>query len=190
MAAELRAAGCEARIEPESAHGGYWWPIGLLNAACLVASLARRRALAAVVGAFAAAAVWDDSGGGRLWFRAVLPHRTTWNVVAETGDRDAERTLVFISHHDAAHSGLVFHPALPRLGMRFTPRLHEKADQSLPIMFGVFLGPVFTALGGLSGRAASAASGGCSPPAPRRPWPTSAAATWCPGPTTTSAPSG
>ena len=50
------------------------------------------------------AAVWDDSGGGRLWFRrAVLPHRTTWNVVAEAGDREAERTLVFISHHDAAH---------------------------------------------------------------------------------------
>ncbi len=106
------------------------------------------------MGAFAAAAVWDDSGGGRLWFRrAVLPRRTTWNVVAEAGDRDAERTLVFISHHDAAHSGLVFHPALPRVGMRLTPRLHEKADQSLPIMFGVFLGPVFTALGGISGKA-------------------------------------
>ena len=153
LAGELRAAGCEARIEAEPAHGGYWWPIGLLNAACLLASLAGRRVLAALVGAFATAAVWDDTGGGRQWFRrGALPHGSTWNVVAEAGDPDARRTVVFISHHDAAHSGLVFHPALPRLGMRFTPRLHEKADQSIPIMFGVFLGPLLTALGGLSGR--------------------------------------
>ena len=37
-------------------------------------------------------------------------------VVAETGDPAADRTLVILAHHDAAHSGLVFHPALGQIG--------------------------------------------------------------------------
>jgi hypothetical protein len=58
---------------------------------------------------------------------------------------------VFIAHHDGAHSGLVFHPALPRLGMKLAPKLHERANQSIPIIFGVFLGPLQLALWGLLG---------------------------------------
>jgi hypothetical protein len=38
--------------------------------------------------------------------------------------------------------------------MRRLPRLHAKADQSVPIMYGVFLGPLLVALGGLFGRRA------------------------------------
>ena len=56
---------------------------------------------------------------------------------------------MFIAHHDAAHSGLVFHPA-PRLAMRRLPNLHAKANQSLPIIYGVFLGPLLLALWGLA----------------------------------------
>jgi hypothetical protein len=152
LAGELRAAGCRVKVEEERAHGGYWWPLGLLNAASALAALLGRR-VAAVVGAVAAAAVYDDVSGGRLWFRRrLLPHRPTWNVVAEAGDPDGARTVVFIAHHDAAHSGLVFHPALPRKGMELMPKLHERANQSIPIMFGVFLGPLLLALWGLMGR--------------------------------------
>jgi Peptidase family M28 len=152
LAGELRAAGCrEVRVEEERAHGGYWWPLGLLNAASALAALLGRR-VAAVVGGVAAAAVYDDVSGGRLWFRRrALPQRPTWNVVAEAGDPGAARTVVFIAHHDAAHSGLVFHPALPRIGMRLAPTLHERANQSVPIIFGVFLGPLQLALWGLLG---------------------------------------
>ena len=33
LAGELRDAGCrDVRVEEERAHGGYWWPLGLLNA--------------------------------------------------------------------------------------------------------------------------------------------------------------
>jgi acetylornithine deacetylase/succinyl-diaminopimelate desuccinylase-like protein len=154
LAGELREAGCRSvRVEEERAHGGYWWPLGLLNAGALLASL-RGRIPAALTGGLAAAAVYDDVSGGRLWFRRrALPHRPTWNVVAEAGDPGAERTVVFVSHHDAAHSGLVFHPALPRVAMRLLPRLHERADQSLPVIYGVFLGPLLLALWGLTGRA-------------------------------------
>jgi hypothetical protein len=153
LAGELRAAGCrEVRVEQEQAHGGYWWPLGLLNVAALAASTLGRRT-AALVGGLAAAAVYDDVSGGRLWFRRrALPHRPTYNVVAEAGDPHAERTVVFMAHHDAAHSGLVFHPALPRIAMERMPELHAKADQSVPILYGVFLGPLLLALWGLTGR--------------------------------------
>jgi acetylornithine deacetylase/succinyl-diaminopimelate desuccinylase-like protein len=153
LAGELREAGCrEVRVEEERAHGGYWWPLGLLNAASALAALLGRR-LALPVGAAAAAAVYDDVSGGRLSFRRrALPHRSTWNVVAELGDPGATRTVVFIAHHDAAHSGLVFHPALPRKGMELMPTLHDRANQSVPIIFGVFLGPLLLALWGLLGR--------------------------------------
>ena len=153
LAGELRAAGCrEVRVEKERAHGGYWWPLGLLNAASGLAALAGRLP-AAVVGAFASAAVYDDVSGGRLWFRRrLLPHRPTWNVVAELGDPEAPRTVVYVAHHDAAHSGLIFHPALPRIGMRLAPRLHERANQSIPVIYGTFLGPLQLALWALLGR--------------------------------------
>jgi Peptidase family M28 len=153
LAGELRDAGArDVRVEEERAHGGYWWPLGLLNAASALAALAGR-VPAALVGGSAAAAVYDDVSGGRLWFRRrALPHRPTWNVLAEAGDPDAPRTVVFSAHHDAAHSGLVFHPALPRIGMKLLPRLHERSNQSIPILFGTFLGPVLLALWGLFGR--------------------------------------
>jgi hypothetical protein len=152
LAAELREAGCrDVRVEEERAHGGYWWPLGLLNAGAFLAAL-RGRLAAALAGGLAAAAVYDDVSGGKLWFRRrTLPHRPTWNVVAEAGDPDAERTVVFVSHHDAAHTGLVFHPALPRLGMKLAPELHAKANQSVPIIYGVFLGPLLLALWGVTG---------------------------------------
>ena len=153
LAGELRAAGCrDVQVEEEHAHGGYWWPLGLLNAGSAAAAMLGR-VPGAVVGTVASAAVYDDVGGGRLWFRRrTLPHRPTWNVVAKLGDPDAERTVVFLAHHDAAHSGLVFHPALPRLGMRLLPKLHDRANQSIPILYATFLGPVLLALWGLFGR--------------------------------------
>jgi acetylornithine deacetylase/succinyl-diaminopimelate desuccinylase-like protein len=153
LAEELRGAGCrDVRVDEERAHGGYWWPLGLLNGASALAAMLGRLP-AAIVGAAASAAVYDDVSGGRLWFRRrVLPHRSTWNVVAELGDTDAPRTVIFGAHHDAAHSGLVFHPALPRTGMKLVPRVHERANQSIPIIYGTFLGPVLLALWGAFGR--------------------------------------
>ena len=45
LAGELREAGCrDVRVEEERAHGGYWWPLGLLNAGSALAALRGRRA--------------------------------------------------------------------------------------------------------------------------------------------------
>jgi peptidase M28-like protein len=159
IAARLGEFGCSARVEEERAHGGYWFPLGVPAALAGVAGLAalrgggrRGRALAAGVGAFTAAAVWDDVSGGALWFRRrFLPSRPTWNVVAQTGDPEAERTLVFVAHHDAAHWGILFHPGVLPLVARFAPGLLERSNTSPPLMAPVFAGPALVALGALTG---------------------------------------
>jgi hypothetical protein len=159
IADRLRELGSDATVEEERAHGGYWWPIGLVNALAAAAGLVTlrrgnrsRRAITAALAGAGAAALWDDLGHGRRWFRrAVLPYRSTWNVVAEIGDADAERTVVFIAHHDAAHSGIVFHPALPRIPVKLAPRLHARAGRSFPLMYTVWLGPVLVCAGALLG---------------------------------------
>jgi hypothetical protein len=83
--------------------------------------------------------------------RRMLPRRPTYNVVAQAGDADADRTIVVVAHHDAAHSGLVFHPALGQLGPRLAPEHHERAQQTAPIMFAVWLGPVMIGVGAAAG---------------------------------------
>jgi hypothetical protein len=72
-------------------------------------------------------------------------------VVAEAGDPAAERTVVLIAHHDAAHSGLIFHPALPRIPLKLMPRWHAKAGRSFPLLYTVWLGPVMVCVGSLIG---------------------------------------
>ncbi|MEA2271433.1 MAG: hypothetical protein QOI98_141 [Solirubrobacteraceae bacterium] len=161
IAAKLRDLGCEARVEAEDAHGTYWWPLGLLTgAAAVTGALASRRArsgrpwraLTAAVGGAAAAAIADDISGGRLWFRrAVLPSRRCWNVVAEAGDPAADETVVLVAHHDAARSGLIFHPAPAQLiGARF-PGLLERADTTPPLMWPVVGGPLLVGAGAVAG---------------------------------------
>ena len=166
IAAQLSEFGCSTRIEEERAHGGYWFPLGVPNALAGAAGLltrrggVRSRALAAAVGAFAAAAIWDDIGGGELWFRRrFLPSRPTWNVLAETGDASAQRTLVFVAHHDAAHWGLLFHPGMLPLVDRIAPGLLERTDTSPPLMAPVIAGPILVALGALADRRRAVAAG-------------------------------
>jgi hypothetical protein len=160
IAARMHRHGHHSTVEVERAHGGYWWPLGLLNGGAALAGVAARRSrsrwtrlVAGLLSAVAAAAIWDEVGGGRLWFRrALLPHRDTFNVVTEAGDPQGSETIVVVAHHDAAHSGLVFHPALPRLFAERFPAQHERSSQSAPIMYCTWLGPVLVALGSFLGR--------------------------------------
>jgi hypothetical protein len=98
-----------------------------------------------------------DFPPGRRLLRRLLPRRTTYNVVCEVGPADAERTVVVIAHHDAAHSGLVFHPAVPRIADRLG--LIERTDTSPPLMAPILAGPVLAALGALGGSRALAKLG-------------------------------
>lgn len=158
IAARLRELGCRTALEREQAHGGYWWPLGLANATSILGALLalrrggwRSRALAGALAAAASGALWDDLGHGRRWFRRLLPRRSTWNVIAEAGDPEAKRNLVLVAHHDAAHSGLIFHPAFARIGPALAPRLHERSSHTLPVLYGVWLGPTAICVGALLG---------------------------------------
>jgi Peptidase family M28 len=153
LVARFAEEGAGARIEAEPAHGTYWWPLGLgavLGALGALAALRGRRLLGALLGAVGAAGIADDFPPGQRRLRRVLPRRTTYNVVCELGDPEAERTVVVIAHHDAAHSGLVFHPEIPQIADRLG--LIERTDTSPPLMAPVLGGPLLAALGALTGR--------------------------------------
>jgi acetylornithine deacetylase/succinyl-diaminopimelate desuccinylase-like protein len=179
IAARLEALNCSAQVEEERAHGTYWWPLGIAAAAGAVggalASWGRRHGSATRVserprgggggrracslrlagGALAAAgaaAIADDITGGRLWLRrALLPHRPTFNVVAQAGDRDASRTLVLVAHHDAAHTSMLFDPRPLRAFADRFPDVYARCTSTPPLMWPVIGGPALAALGALTG---------------------------------------
>jgi hypothetical protein len=150
VAARFGALGAAARIDAERVHGDYWLPLALLTAAGAVAGIASRRGarrLGAAIAAAAAAGIWDDLTVGERYFRRLLPARRAYNVIAELGPTAAPRTVVLVAHHDAAHSGLIFHPEIPAFAWRRFPALIERSDTSPPLMFPVFAGPALVALG-------------------------------------------
>jgi len=149
---EFGELGAEARIEPETVHGTYWWPIGIGTAAGVLGGIAAargRRLLAGLLGIFGTAAIATDFPPHSRPLRKFLKKRTTHNVVCELGNPDAENTVVFISHHDAAHAGFIFHPGIPKLTAK--TGMFEKMDTSPMLMAPVIGGPVLAAVAGLFG---------------------------------------
>ena len=153
IAAQLRELGCNVEVETGEAHGGYWWPVGLMTAGAAVGglvSLMGKRAVGVIAGALAAAGIADDIDSGRHFFRKRFLRRgPTWTVVAETGDAEADRTIVVLAHHDAAHSGLVFHPGPLRFMAEHFPERIERSNEGIPFWFPVIGGPILVALGSL-----------------------------------------
>jgi Peptidase family M28 len=152
LVARFAELGAEARIEAETAHGTYWWPLGIgaaLGALGGFAALDGRRALGTALAALGAAGIADDFPPGQRRLRRPLPKHVTYNVVCELGDPRAERTIVLTAHHDAAHSGLIFHPRLPEIGDRIG--FIERGDTSPMLMAPVIGGPLLAAAGAFSG---------------------------------------
>ena len=159
LAGELREAGARnVRIEEEpEANGTFWWPLGLLAGAGAVAGLAARRggrlsrAFAAITGAMAAALVADELPPGQRRFRRLLPRRTAHHVLAEMGPEDAERTVVLMGHHDAAHTAFFFNPSITETVGENAPWVFENTDTSPPLMWPVVGGPALVAAGAVLG---------------------------------------
>ncbi|HEX6585782.1 MAG TPA: M28 family peptidase [Solirubrobacterales bacterium] len=159
LAAELREAGARSvRIEEEpEANGTFWWSLGLLAGAGAIAGLAARRggrlsrAVATAVGATATALIADELPPGRRRFRRLLPKRTAHHVIAELGPEDAERTIVLLAHHDAAHSAFFFNPVITETVGRKAPWVFENNDTSPPLMWPVVAGPALVAAGAALG---------------------------------------
>jgi hypothetical protein len=159
LAAELREAGARdvvVEAEPE-ANGTFWVPLGLLAGVGALAGIAAlrggrlARAAAAVTGAAASALAADEMPPGRRRFRRMLPKRTAHHVLAELGPEDAERTIVLMSHHDAAHSAFFFNPAITEAIAERAPWVFEDNDTSPPLMWPVVGGPAVVAAGAALG---------------------------------------
>ena len=151
---KLRDAGADGEIELDSAHGTFWWPLGLSATGALVAGLATLRGHRVLGGALAAgfgATALDDLPPGQRRLRRVLPQRTATTVVTEMGPAEAERTVVLVAHHDAAHAGLIYHPAIPQLVFGHAPWLIERSDTSPPLMAPAVLVPALIGTGAITG---------------------------------------
>lgn len=164
IADRLTAAGAPARVEEARFRGDFAGVVGALAAVGAVAGIAattrRGRRLGAVAGAVAAGLIADDiSNGARPFRRMVRPERTTWNVVAEAGDPEAERTLVVLAHHDAAQTGFIYDPTFQEQLIDRFPGIVERLDTSLPMWWPVLAGPLLAAAGGLSGSKGLAGTG-------------------------------
>jgi hypothetical protein len=156
LAERFESLGCPARVEAEASHDSYWWTISAASAVGVLgasAALRGRRFLGLLAGLASAAGIADEiSNGPRPLRRMLLSEKTAWNVAAEAGDPEAERTIVLLAHHDAPHTGLVFHPAPQKaLGNAF-PEIVENTDTAIPLWWPTFGGAVLTAVGSLLGR--------------------------------------
>jgi hypothetical protein len=155
LADRLRELGAgDARVEAEDVHGTFWWPLGLAAGAGVVAGLMAlrgRRAAAATLAAAAGLAAADDLPPGRRMLRSALPRTEATTVVAEVGPPDADRTVVLVAHHDAAHAGLLYHPAIPELVFGRFPWLIERVETSPPLMAPVVAIPLLVGSGAVTG---------------------------------------
>jgi hypothetical protein len=162
LVARLAELGAEARIEPERAHGTYWWPLGIGAAGSAVANLAAlrgNRLTGAALGALAGAALVDEFPPGRRRLRNRLGQRTTHNVICELGPADAERTVVIVAHHDAAHSGLIFHPGIPETIFRRWGVPIELFDTSPALMWPLAASPALAVAAALTSSRSAAKLG-------------------------------
>jgi hypothetical protein len=162
LLAKLRDVGARGEIELERVHGTFWWPLGLAAAGTIGAGLATlrgHRLLGAALAAGLCAAALDDLPPGERRFRRLLPQKTATTVVTEMGPADAERTVVLVAHHDAAHSGLIYHPAIPELVFGRAPWLLERSDTSPPLMAPAVAIPALIGTGAVTGNRALVKTG-------------------------------
>jgi hypothetical protein len=153
LAGMLGNRGLDPLLEHEVAVGGFWQSTGLAAlAGVLAGALAgRSRRAGSLLAGTAAALIADDVDNGAHLLRRVLPHRRTTNVLAWAGDQSARETVVLVAHHDAAHTGLLFHPGLVPLVNRLAPGWYAKQTTSTQTGRLLVLGPALVALAGVPG---------------------------------------
>jgi hypothetical protein len=151
LAERLRSHGCDVQVDVEPAYGDFWKPLFALNLLGVAAGVLKRRGrrrLGTALAATAALGMADEIAlGPYVTRRLVSRRRTTTNVVAVTGDRDAQRTLVVMAHHDAARTGFIFSQDLQKWIWRNYPDYIASHDTSAPVWFPAVGAPVAIALG-------------------------------------------
>jgi hypothetical protein len=150
----LQGIGLETQIEEFHFYPDYWtvWGAHAVGAylAARLARGGRRRALAAAaLSSFLAASFWGDLTSAYYWLRDRFPARLSYNVLARLPNPKASRVVIISAHHDAAHSGTVFHPALQRWAIKRSGTSSGKLPSIMRLPFAGLL----LAAGGAAGRA-------------------------------------
>lgn len=141
LAGRLREVGArDVRVEPFRYQGTYAWAHAAHAAAGLLAARLRSRTLALA----ALASLELEASGRNQWIRRVLPASEGANVVARVPARGERRgTLVLAAHHDAARTGLTWHPRIQEAGA--ARKLRRRSVD--PFMAPTALGFLLVALG-------------------------------------------
>jgi hypothetical protein len=164
IAARLLTAGAaEVALEEEPSWGGSpptLVAMGVLGIAGAALVLANRRISGVLLAAASIVGVLDEAENGpRIVRRALRRRRTTVNVVARLENQDAERTLVVLSHHDAAQTGAMFDQTLQRRFNERFPGLLRRVKTQPPQWWIGVAGQLGVLLGAARGRRVAAATG-------------------------------
>jgi len=120
VASRFKETGLDPELETFYFYPDYWnvWGahmLGALGAWLLLGrGSRRRRLLGAAATSFLTASFWGDASARFYWLRRLFPARPSINVLARLPNPQARRLLIVSGHIDAAHSGVVFHPAVQR----------------------------------------------------------------------------
>ena len=141
-------AAVQVDVEPYRYQRSYALAHSLHNAAGLVACGLGGTSGAALGGA----ALWSyeqEVSGARQWLRRLLPRGEGANVVARVTARGRSKaTLVLVAHHDAANTGLVWHPRVVAAGRA----RHVRRRRVDPFMAPLELASCLATAGGLLAR--------------------------------------
>jgi Peptidase family M28 len=157
LARRLREAGVESvALEDEPSWGPFpplTTAIGALGVLGAALALSGRRALAVVAALTSTAALLDEAQNGpRVVRRSLRRRRKTVNVVARAGDPNGERTLLFLAHHDAPQTGLIFDQSLQRWIHERFPHLLERFKTQPPQWWIGLAAPLGALCGAVAGR--------------------------------------
>ena len=132
-------------------YGHFWRPLFALNALGVAAGVLMRRGrrrLGRALAVVTALGLADEIAlGPYITRKLVYRPGTTTNVVAVTGDRSADRTLVVLAHHDAARTGFIFSQEPQKWVWRNFPDYVATHDTSAPVWFPAVAAPLAVALG-------------------------------------------
>jgi hypothetical protein len=164
LAARLRQVeGVHVALEDEPSWGIFQPTLTGLGAAGMLAAalvLRGRRASGALLAAATVAGIVDEAHNGpRVLRRLVRRRRTTVNVVARAGDREADATLVVLAHHDAPKTGRLFDQTLQRRLYERAPQLIERFKTPPPQWWLGLSGPLATLAGAIGRRRAGPRAG-------------------------------
>ncbi len=144
VAGRLRALGAEdVHIATFRGQSTWAWAHGAHTLAGLAASWVRGR-FGRLLGALVAVSYELDASVRNQWLRRLLPGRTGYSVQARLpSEAPARRTLVLVAHHDAAHTGLVWHP----IAIAANRRRSARSDRTFPSHAAPLIGLAAAATG-------------------------------------------